>query len=305
MHLCPRTLKKVPHIHGSIYISLRYCRSASRLLDFCGKTKRQLRGKTKRRVKGIFSELHLKYEKQICPKLLFASLTNNEVDSHCSHGFFRHHGLYHWSATKALLHKNIIWTPSIGHHGPSGVHGPQLRSRALEQSETEWLCVDITGYTIVNVYKPPRSRFTPTAIPTFPHPALHVSDFKWQYVNWSYNRTSPDGERLDSQATSNNLGLLYYQRETATASLTDGTSAPTQIWPSRVSARTADCRQTCPWKVPADTISALPHNAIKTQGSWPQRSGEALELSQSDWKRFCLLTGESVERLPPPDTSNI
>jgi len=26
---------------------------------------------------------------------------------------------------------------------------------------------------------------------------------------------------------------------------------------------------------------------------------------KADWKRFCLLTDESVERLPPPDTSNI
>ena len=26
---------------------------------------------------------------------------------------------------------------------------------------------------------------------------------------------------------------------------------------------------------------------------------------KADWKRFCLLTGESVERLPPPDTLNI
>jgi len=25
----------------------------------------------------------------------------------------------------------------------------------------------------------------------------------------------------------------------------------------------------------------------------------------SVWKRFCLLTGESVERLPPPDTPDI
>jgi len=38
--------------------------------------------------------------------------------------------------------------------------------------------------------------------------------------------------------------------------------------------------QTCPWKVPQVTTSALPHNATKTQGSCPQRSSEALELSQ-------------------------
>ena len=38
--------------------------------------------------------------------------------------------------------------------------------------------------------------------------------------------------------------------------------------------------QTCPKKVPTVTTSALPHNTTKIQGCCPQRSGEALELSQ-------------------------
>jgi len=39
-------------------------------------------------------------------------------------------------------------------------------------------------------------------------------------------------------------------------------------------------RQTCSRKVPEVTISAFPHNATEAQGSCPQPSGEALELSQ-------------------------
>ena len=39
--------------------------------------------------------------------------------------------------------------------------------------------------------------------------------------------------------------------------------------------------QTCSWKVPAVTPSTFPHNATEAQLSCPQRSGEALELSQS------------------------
>jgi len=80
-----------------------------------------------RRVKCIFSEVHLKCEKQNYPQLLLAPLTNNEVDSHCcSYGFFIHHGLYRWSATKVLLLKKIMWTPSVGQHGPLGVHAPPV-----------------------------------------------------------------------------------------------------------------------------------------------------------------------------------
>jgi len=52
-------------------------------------------------------------------------------------------------------------------------------------------------------------------IPTFPHPSLYVGRFNCQHVNWGYNTTSPDRESLDSWATSNNLGLLYNPKETA------------------------------------------------------------------------------------------
>jgi len=53
------------------------------------------------------------------------------------------------------------------------------------------------------------------AIPTLPHPTLYVSDINYQHVNWGYNKTSPGGEKLDSWATSNNPGLLYNPKETA------------------------------------------------------------------------------------------
>jgi len=82
-----------------------------------------------------------------------------------------------------------------------------LVDQSPEQSETEWLCVDVAGYTIINIYNPPRSLFTPWAIPTLPHPRLYVGDFNCQHVNWGCKNTSPGGESLDSWATSNNLGL--------------------------------------------------------------------------------------------------
>jgi len=43
-----------------------------------------------------------------------------------------------------------------------------LVDQSPEQSETEWLCVDVARYNIISVYKLPHSRFTPTATPTFP-----------------------------------------------------------------------------------------------------------------------------------------
>jgi len=46
----------------------------------------------------------------------------------------------------------------------------------------------VAGYKIINVYKPPSSRLTPTAIPTFPHPSLYFGDFNCQHVNWGHRR---------------------------------------------------------------------------------------------------------------------
>ena len=51
-------------------------------------------------------------------------------------------------------------------------------------SETKCLCVDIDGYRIVNVYKPPPTRLQASDLPVFPHPVLYAGDFNCPHVNW-------------------------------------------------------------------------------------------------------------------------
>jgi len=63
--------------------------------------------------------------------------------------------------------------------------------------------------------------------------------------------------------------------------------------------------KTCSRKVPAVTTPTLSNNATVAQDFCLQWSDKALELCKADWNRFCLLTGESVERRPPPETANI
>jgi len=63
--------------------------------------------------------------------------------------------------------------PSWKHSLATFVHEQLERSlvdQSPEQSETEWLCIDIAGYKIINIYKSPPLQLTPMAIPTFPHP---------------------------------------------------------------------------------------------------------------------------------------
>jgi len=78
----------------------------------------------------------------------------------------RNHGL------ATFVHERLEWS---------------LVDQSPERSETEWLCVDVTGYKIINVYKPPCSQLTPMTIPMFLHPSLYVDDFNCQPVNWGYN----------------------------------------------------------------------------------------------------------------------
>ena len=55
----------------------------------------------------------------------------------------------------------------------------RLRYMLLDQSpptlEIKWLCVDVDGYKIVNVYKPPPMQLQTLDLPVFPHPCLYVA----------------------------------------------------------------------------------------------------------------------------------
>ena len=130
----------------------------------------------------------------------------------------RNHGL------GTFVHERLEWS---------------LDDQSPEQSETEWLCVDVTGYKIIDVYKSPRSRFTPMAIPTFTHPSLHVGD---STANTGVTKKHPLTVRACTPGQHpTTLDCCMAQRKQPFSPLTNGTSAPTQTWPSRVSARTTDC----------------------------------------------------------------
>ena len=89
----------------------------------------------------------------------------------------------------------------------------RLRYTLLDQSpptsEIEWLCVDVDGYKIVNVYKPPTTRLRYLDLPVFSHPYLYAGDFNCRHADWVYNNNSPDGECLAGLASTNCLALLY------------------------------------------------------------------------------------------------
>ena len=68
----------------------------------------------------------------------------------------RKHGL------ATFVHKRLKWT---------------IKNQSSPTSEIEWLCVDVDGYNIINVYKPPPTRLQASNLPVFPHPCLYAGDF--------------------------------------------------------------------------------------------------------------------------------
>ena len=116
----------------------------------------------------------------------------------------------------------------------------------------------------------------------------------------------PDDENLDSWATSNNLGLLYDPRETVSLSSHRwkvGTNPDLSFASFGQDSRLPDRRvlgnfprsQHRPSLITPPKLNVPAHSDPVKQ--WNFR--------KANWKRFCLLTDESVERLPPPDTPGI
>ena len=99
-----------------------------------------------------------------------------------------------------FVHERLKWT---------------LFNQSSPTSETEWLCVDVDGYKIVNVYKPPPIRFQVSDLPVFPYFCLYADDFNCQHVDWGYDANSEDGKCLVGWANNNNLILFHNPKNAA------------------------------------------------------------------------------------------
>ena len=104
-------------------------------------------------------------------------------------------------------------------HGLATFVYERLRYTLLDQSppisEIEWLCVDVDGYKMVNVYKPPPTQLQSLDLPMFPYSYLYAGISNCLHDNWGYNDNNPDGECLASWASINYLALLYNPKDAA------------------------------------------------------------------------------------------
>ena len=100
----------------------------------------------------------------------------------------RKHGL------ATFVHESLSWT---------------LAGRSPKYYEIEWLCMDVAGLRIINIYKPPSLRLLTMSLPVFPSPCVYADDFNCQHVQWGYRANTTNGECLVEWAANNNLMLLH------------------------------------------------------------------------------------------------
>ena len=76
--------------------------------------------------------------------------------------------------------------------------------------------MDVDGYRVVNVYKPPPTRLQESDLTVFPHPVLYAGDFNCPHVNWDYRTSSADEECIVAWAILHGLVLLHDPNDVAT-----------------------------------------------------------------------------------------
>uniref|UniRef100_W5N2X9 Endonuclease/exonuclease/phosphatase domain-containing protein n=1 Tax=Lepisosteus oculatus TaxID=7918 RepID=W5N2X9_LEPOC len=77
------------------------------------------------------------------------------------------------------------------HHGVATLVKLDKNAKHVAQSPdedtTQWIAIEIEGFTFVNIYKPPSTQFS--SLPRYRHPVIYAGDFNCQHSNWGYGLT--------------------------------------------------------------------------------------------------------------------
>jgi len=117
-----------------------------------------------------------------------------------------------------------------------------LVDQSPELSQTEWLCADVAGNKIINVYKPHArdSHQRPSRGSHTPVCMLMTSTANMPTAVTTKPLLTVRAWTPGQHPTT--LDCCMTQRKQPVSPLMDVTLAPTRTWPSRVSVKTADCR---------------------------------------------------------------
>ena len=209
-----------------------------------------------------------------------------------------------------LPHYQLAGSSLSRKHGLATFVHERLRYTLLDQSpptsEIEWLCVDVDGYKIVNVYKPPPTRLRTLDLPVFPHPCLYAGDFNCRHADWGYDDNSPDDECLAGWASINCLALLYNAKDAASfysgrwntgtnPDLAFASVGPNSRLPDRCVLEKFPRSQHRPSLItPPRFAMAVPSMPVKR---WNFR--------KANWSHYIALTNKFAKTLLPPDSLDV
>ena len=195
-------------------------------------------------------------------------------------------------------------------HGLATFVHERLRYTLLHQSPLtsviEWLCVDVNGYKIVNVYKPPPTRLRTMDLPVFPHPCLYAGDFNCRHADCDYDDNRPDGECLAGWASINCLALLYNAKDVASfysgrwntgtnPDLAFASVGPNSHLPDR---RVLD-------KFPRSQHRPLLITQPRFAMAVPSMPVKRWNFRKAKWSHYIALTNQFAKTLLPPDSLDV
>ena len=195
-------------------------------------------------------------------------------------------------------------------HGLATFVHERLKYTLLDQSpltsEIKWLCVDVDGYKIVNVYKPPPARLRTLDLPVFPHPCLYVGDFNCRHADWGYDDNSPDGECLAGWASINCLTLLYNAKDAASfysGRWNTGTNSDLAFASVGPNSRLPDRRvlEKFPRSQHRPSLITPPRFAMAVPGMPVKR----WNFQKAKWSHYIALTNKFAKTLWPPDSLDV
>ena len=169
-------------------------------------------------------------------------------------------------------------------------------------SETEWLCMDVDDYRIVNIYKSPPTRLQAFDLPVFSHPVLYAGNFNCPHVNWGYRTSSAEDECLVAWARLNGLVPLHDPKDVATIDsgrwntgtnpdLTFVCVGPDSRVPNRRILEKFSGSQHQP------SLVVPPRLALPV----PSKSVERWNIRKANWSHYNTLTNKLARSLLKPD----
>ena len=166
--------------------------------------------------------------------------------------------------------------------------------------------MDVDGYKIVNVYKPPPTQLRTLDLPVYPHPCLYAGNFNCRHADWGYDDNSPDGECLAGWASINCLALLYNAKDAASfysGRWNTGTNPDLAFASVGPNSRLPDRRvlDKFPRSQHRPSLITPPRFAMAV----PSMPVERWNFRKAKWSHYIALTNKFAKTLLPPDSPDV